>query len=84
MVRVAVWVDAESELICGYASLPGEDLVGSASSFAVLASAIEDQLSSVLAGGSGMEVGYLHLGCMRQPVRRSVLQQALARASVVG
>ncbi len=40
-----VWVDAETELIGGYASFGGQDLVGQASSFSVYAFAMEEQLS---------------------------------------
>ncbi len=83
MVRVAVWVDAETELICGYASLRGQDLVGSASSFSALAFAMEAQLSFVLPALGCFEVGYLHLGCLRSPIPSSVLRQALARARIV-
>ena len=82
MVRVAAWIDAETELSCGFVVLPGHEFVAAGSSFPVLALAIEELLTSLLPAFIYFEVAYLHLGCLRRPIHRPFLRHTLERARV--
>jgi hypothetical protein len=83
VVRVAVWIDAETELSCGYILLPGRAFTATGSSFPILALAIERQLRSLLPPFVCFEVAYLHLGCLRRPIHQPFLRHRLEQASVV-
>jgi len=80
MIRVAVWVDYDTEVICAYILLPGCELEAAASNFETLALAIEDQMVSYLPSFVSLEIGYLHVGCLKQPVNRQWLLQRLEQA----
>lgn len=80
MIRVAVWIDYDTECICAYVLLPGCDLVAAASSFPILAVAVEREVLARLPAFVSAEVGYLHVGCLRQPIDRDWLRQRLEEA----
>lgn len=80
MVKVAVWIDAESECNCAYILLPTSDLEAAASTFLMLAAVVEDQVLARLPAADCREVGYLDVGCLRRPVDRHWLRQRLAWA----
>jgi len=80
MIRVAVWIDLETEFNCAYALLPGSALEAAASTFQMLAAAGEEQVLARSPASDQLEVGYLDVGCLRQPVNRHWLQQQLEHA----
>jgi hypothetical protein len=80
MIRVAVWVDYDTEFVCAYILLPGCELEAAASNFQSLALAIEDQVVSYLPSFVSLEIGYRHFGCLKQPVNRQWLRQRLEQA----
>jgi hypothetical protein len=76
VVRVALWMDVESELLCARARLPtGAQLEATGTTFEILAAAIEDQLLSLLRPTGQLEVEYvamspLALGSSARRTRR--------------
>ena len=77
MIRVAVWIDLETEFNCAYVLLPGSDLEAAASTFQMLTAAIEDQVLARVPASDRLEVGYLDVGCLQRPVNRHWLRQRL-------
>lgn len=83
MIRAAVWVDAETELLCAYVLLPDREFIASASCFRILADAIEHQAGQAVPEFIAFELGFLHVGTLLRPVYYDALRSRLARAIAV-
>lgn len=84
MVRVAVWLDTETELLCAFVLLPGAEFSAVGSCFAALAEAIEHEVARSLPQPATVEIGFLHLGPLPAPVLEPALRRRLERAIAVG
>ena len=80
MIRVATWIDAETEVQCAFVALSGHQFVVAGSCLGLLEEVVKWEVRQHLPGCLDFELGFVDLGWLRRPVSYEALARRVASA----